>query len=372
MKIRSSTKIGLGFALLAILSLSGYKFYMDLAIRNEHFDPPVPGKVNLVGIDPGAGYKILVANQMAQLVEANEDFGGNESDSGGATDGAVKKRIPIREMLEVLRGEEDAVGPFVMTMNDMSENDLPPVAPTWKAEDLEKALESDGPLRKKLVRDLNMKLDGTPLSELRIASLENGIIVDSPVPVRVSIDGKATTIVGRVLEAYKPRVMQAAESRYADKPNLTRAMQAGYYQEEASKVLSGDAQKEDIAQSLRSMISETVAKRRAEAAERVLRSATVVVNESHITKAEKHEYDTTDGKRYNLQIRLTDEGRRRLWKHSHDRVGTQLLLIADGVAIAAPRISHELSQGELTITQMRDRVLVDDAERMLNKATAAP
>jgi preprotein translocase subunit SecD len=70
---------------------------------------------------------------------------------------------------------------------------------------------------------------------------------------------------------------------------------------------------------------------------------------------------------HDLTINMTEEGRRRLWQYSKSRVGTQLLLIADGIAIAAPRIQHELAQGNLTITQMRDEVLLRDATDMLNK-----
>ncbi len=69
-----------------------------------------------------------------------------------------------------------------------------------------------------------------------------------------------------------------------------------------------------------------------------------------------------------LTIEMTDEGRRRLWQYSEDKIGTQLLLIVDGVAIAAPKISHELAQGELTITQMADEGLVkEDTVNAINK-----
>ncbi|MGV3617585.1 MAG: SecDF P1 head subdomain-containing protein [Fimbriimonas sp.] len=367
MKTRSSTKIVVGFALLTALGYTGYHLAMRQAIASARFDPVIPGDVNLVGVDAGAGYKVIVANQMAQLVQASDEFGGKESSEGGATEGAIKKRIPIREMLAVLRGDSEAVGTFVMTMNDMSENDLPPVAPVWKAEDLRKALDGDATLEAKLVRDLNMKLDGTPLTQLRIASLENGIVIDSPVFVTVNLKGKLTKVEGRVKEAYRPRLLKAVEVRYAEKSNLTREMQAGFYQEEAAQVLQGKADKENIRKSIESVISTRLASDRVRAAERVLKSATVVVNDSHITEAASREYDTSDGKRYDLTIRMSDEGSRRLWKYSSDKVGTQILLISDGVAIDAPRISHELRQGELTITQMRDRVLVEDAVRMLKK-----
>lgn len=367
MKIRSSTKIVVGFALLTAVGYSGYHYTMRVAIANAHFDPVIPGQVNLVGVDTGAGYRVIVANQMAQLVQASGDFEGKESDGGGTTDGAIKKRIPIREMLAVLRGDSAGVGPFVMIMNDMSENDLPPVAPVWKAEDIRKALDGDKALEAKLIADLNIRLDGMPLNKVRLSSLENGIVVDNPVVVKVKMKGVMTDVVGRVKEAYRPRLMKAVELRYAEKGNLTSEMQAGYYREEAEKVANGETAKEDVRKSLESMIATKQSEERARVAERVLGSATVVVNDSFITGADVREYDTSDGKRYDLSIRMSDEGSKRLWKYSADKVGTQLLLISDGVAIDAPRISHELRQGELTITQMRDRVLVEDAVRMLKK-----
>lgn len=369
MKLRSSTKIATGFAMIVALGIVGYKVGMNRMIEGASFDPIIPGEVNLVGIDPGAGYRIIVANQMAQLVEASDTQGAKETESGGATEGAIKKRIPIKEMLAVLRGDEKALGPFVMSLNDMSENDLPPVAPVWTADRLQKAVDGDAATEAELVRDLNMKLDGTPLTQLRIASLENGIIVEAPVKVEVNLGGKVTELVGIVREAYKPRLMKTVESRYADRPNLTKEIQAGTYLEEAKKVFDGEVEKEDIRSSIVGRISEELGRKRAVAAERVLKSATVVVNEGHIENASLREYDTTDGKRYDITVAMKDEGRMRLWKYSHDRVGTQLLLIADGVAIAAPRIQHELAQGQLTMTQMRDKVLVTDAVQMLNAHT---
>ena len=64
---------------------------------------------------------------------------------------------------------------------------------------------------------------------------------------------------------------------------------------------------------------------------------------------------------YDLVLDLNDEGRDRLWKYSRNKVGTQLLLIVDGVAIAAPRVRHELAQKTVTITQMPDKALIQDA-----------
>lgn len=162
--MRSSTKLAIGFAIVAGGGLYGYDFAMHRAIMGEHFEPVKPSQVNLVGINAGAGFKIIVANQMAQLVEASDQFQGQESDGEGATSGSIKKRIPIREMLEVLKGNQDALGPFLMKVNDKDENDSwPPIRVEWTAERVRKALDGDKAEEAKLVHDLNINLDGTPL-----------------------------------------------------------------------------------------------------------------------------------------------------------------------------------------------------------------
>jgi hypothetical protein len=104
MKIRSSTKIAVGFVVLVVGGYFGRQIITDQMIMNEKFSPIAPGRVNLVGIDAGAGYRIITANFMAQLVEASGDFDSKDSDSGGATEGAIKKRVPIKELLQTLQG----------------------------------------------------------------------------------------------------------------------------------------------------------------------------------------------------------------------------------------------------------------------------
>lgn len=366
MALRTSTKIFLGFAVLTLGSYYGYQIVSDRIVMSEKFAPLTPGRVNVVGIDPGAGYQIIVANQMAQLVQTQGGFGAKESDNGGADSGAIKKRVPVKEMLEVLQGSGKALGPFVMTLNDMSENDdWPSVRVVWTKEQIQKALNGDKALQAKLEHDLNMHLDGTPLSQLSLSSLANGIIIDTPVSVIVNIDGKQTPVVGRVQEPYRPRMIRAVEESYKDK-QVTPDMIKGYYAAEAMKALK-DKDREIISDSLKDRISDRLAKEREETPERVLKSATIVINDSLITDARYKGYDTTNGKMFDLTIDLTDEGRRRLWQFSKGRVGTQLLLVTDGIPIEAPQIQHELAQGELTVTQMPDEVLVRETVDMINE-----
>ncbi len=165
--------------------------------------------------------------------------------------------------------------------------------------------------------------------------------------------------------------MRDVEAAYKDKPNVDRNVQAGYYATFAREVLDGSRIREDIRAALTEKISDDVARKRAQAPEKVLRTAKIVVNENHIVDAGYRPYNATNGERmFDLTVELTDEGRRRLWQFSKPRVGSQLLLTAGGIPIAAPRIGHELAQGELTITQMRDEGLVRDAVDLLKRGRA--
>lgn len=362
-KVRSSTKIGLVAVVVAVGAYYGKGFVQDAMLRNEHFAPVAPGRVNLVGINPGAGYKIIIANDVAQLVVGQGGFQGDKgSGEGGPTDSAIKKRVPIRELLGVLRGDGSKLGPFVMKMNDLDkEDDWPPIHVDWNKADLEKAIGGDPTLKAKLEHDLNVHLDGTPVVPLNRNSLENGIFVHEPIELSVDIDGKPTLVKGETLEPYKPQLIRAVESKYQDKANVDNTMIAGYYAVEAKDALDHPARREDVAGSIRRLLSKETMESRLAIPRRLLDSAKVVLNERSITDASSREYQTNDGKTLcDLTMNLTDEGRRRLWKFTKDRVGDQILLIEDDIAIAAPRIEHELALSEFTVTQLRDRGLVDD------------
>lgn len=368
MALRKSTKIAIGFIALSAGAYGAFQIITDRMIMGQHFSVLTPGKVNVVGIDAAAGYRIIVANSIAQVVEASDNFGGNESGDSGATDGAIKKRVPMRELLQTLQGDKKALGSFVASMNDMREDDnWPTTRVVWKAEDLQKAIDGDKALQAKLEHDLNMTLDGYPLDRLNYNSLEDGIIVDTPVTVTVNMNDKLTDIVGRVQEPYRPRMIKAVEESYKDKGDVTRAMQAGYYKTEAQKLLDNPGAREKIKDTLLNRISPGLAKQRAEGPTRLLSHATVVVNDGLIDGASYSTYDGPDGKKWHdITIDLKDEGRRRLWQFSKKRVGTQLLLVTDGIPIASARIQHELAQSELSISKLDDEVLVREAVNMLN------
>ncbi len=369
MKKQGSVKIAIGFVLAVAILFGGNYLYTQWSVGSLKFAEVTPGDVNIVGVDAGAGYRVIVANQMAQLVEASDQFGAREDQNSGATSGAIKKRIPVREMLDSLKGDEKALSQFVMIMNNMAENDdWPAVRVIWKAEELRRALDGDKVSEAKLIKDLNVKLDGSPLKTLRFESLENGIMVETPVQVKVSVGGVPKVLTARVLEPYKPRLLKSVEQSYAGKSaNVDQNAQSGYYKLEAERVAADPKLRENVRKSLEGLISPGPAKERAVAPERILGSARTVVNESYITKASYRGYESTRGKMFDITVDLTNEGRLRLWQYSRNRKGSQLLLCANGVAIAAPRISTELSQGELTITQMQNEGLVRDAVNLLNE-----
>lgn len=371
MKLSPSTKIAIGFAALIAGGYAGYNVYASYAVDRLVFADLKPGRANLVAVSPGMGYKIIVANQIAQLAELkNQDFGAPDPDTNAQAEEETtnRRRIPIREMLQALQGSESALSTVVMSLNEIKDSRLPPVRVLWSAADVRKAIEGDPALKKKLERDLNIGLDGRPPAYVDLNALENGIVLQNPVPVRVRVGSEEKTLVATVLEPYLPRLMDAVTQRYAEKPDPTPEMIKGFYLDECRKAMAKPDQLENVAESLKARTDPNRLKEYAKAPERLLSNTKVIVNESFIESASYRGYDTSNGKRlFDISIRLTDEGRKRLWQYSRGRTGFQLLFIVDGIAIAAPRITHELSQREVVISQLPDESLVKDAVQTMNQ-----
>lgn len=374
-RMRSSIKIAIGFLVVTIGGWFAYNAITDQIVGRMKFDTLAPGdRFNLVGIAGGRGYHIRVANRMAQLVEGeNIEF---DAQGGGDEDreqGDMRRRIPVRELLQSLQGDEKALGHLVMVVNDKAENDdWPTLRVVWKKEDLEKALSGDKALEAKLVRDLNMNLDGTPLETLRPASF-NGIILDMPVPVRVQVGAETKTVTARIQEPYLPQLMDRVQKLYEQA--VSEASQVGYYTQEVKSLRAGladgTARPEDIRRSLRARYDERRLADFARSPERLLSSARVVINDSFVTGASYRSYTGPDGnKLHDMTIQLSPEGRNRLWQYSRGRVGSQLLMIVTGWPIAAPRVRHDLSDSTLTITQLPDENLVRRAVDAINQRKA--
>lgn len=378
MKIAPSTKIALGFAGVVALGYGGYRGWQMSQLAGVELTPIAPGKVSIIGLAPEAGVSVIVANKMAQLVESdNANFSaGQGADGGGATQGAIKKRIPVREWVGVLGGDEAALGKFVMIMANKREDEKwPSQRVIWKQEDVEKAIAGDAVLKKRLEEDINMTLDGRPLSQLSLRAFYNGIVLDYPVTLKVRLGKEEKTLVGRFQEPYQPRFIAELEKSLSEK-NVDETMIAGTYRQAAEELLKPDMEGkkrplENIAETIQSVYNPAKVKGYIAKAEPLIKGSTVVVNADMITSAVSNKVETNEGPRWEIRVKLTEEGRKRLWKYSLDNVGKRVLLIANDVPIAAASISHELMQGELVITQLEDESLVEEAIELISGVKTA-
>lgn len=363
--MRSSTKIAIGFGVVVAGLWFGYQKIQDAMVMNIAFEPLQPGVVNLVGVNPGSDYYIVVANEMAQLVRGkNPEFSGR----GSGAEETERKRIPIREMLLAMTGDTRALSFFVSSLNDISEDTLPIYPQVWSSADIQKAIDGDPELRERLERDLNVRLDGKPTEFVNPRAIEQGIVIESPVQVEVQVGAQRKTLTALVREHYHPRLAKNTYARFAEKVTVTPAMIQGYYIEEARKLLNDPAQREDIVRSLTAFFDPGRLRAMAEKPERVIASAQVIVNDRLIESATVEEVTLNDGKKdYDLLLRLTDEGRKRLWQFSRRNKGAQILIVWNGNAIAAPTIKGDLSGREVRITRIGNEDLARETAAAINE-----
>ena len=371
LKLRKEHKIAIGFTVLALGSYFGYQGVATYMVDRVVFPEIKPGRVSIIGINAGKGYRIIVANQVAQLItNPNEEFGSeNISYDDNDDTGGNKKRVPLREMLKTLEGDEVALGKLITDMNDdLKKADMPTVEVPWTPEKIEKAIGGDATLKAQLEKDLNVHLDGTPLAEIRPQSLQNGIVLICKVPIDVKVAGVTKTMNGEIKIPYVPRFVRDVVKLYQDDFNPSRAVIAGNYGLTAQALAEKPSDREDVAKSLRTRIDpKSLNSLYADAPSRILANANVVLNESLIEDCSYKAVAGPNGKKlYTIVMNMTDEGRKRLWQFSCRNKGTQLLVVVDGVAIAAPRIRSELAQSEISITQLPDEGLVQDTVELIN------
>lgn len=367
MKIPSSWKFIAGVVAVLAVIWFGWKGYAATRLSGYEFTPIEPGDINLVAITPGRGYRIIVANRVAALAETNGDNFGRSGDNDDTGETTNAKRLPIRELQLSLAADEKALGYLIERVNDINDNDFPPNAKTWKAEDIRKALEGDAELQKQLEADLNSTLDGNPLPTVNPSALSNGIIIEVSVPVEVNIGGELKTLNAPVRQHYESRLASAFNQEMTKKFVDTDEEIIQAYLVVAEPLVNDPAKRENIRQSLESRIAPSRSKGLVEKPERVLKAATVLINEKHITGATVSTQKLNNGNTEStITLNLTEEGRMRLWKYSHNNPGFQLLFTMDGYAIAAPRISTDLAERSITITKVPDETLANDAVERIN------
>lgn len=350
----------------------GWQAYAASQVDRIEFPQLRPARVNLIGIDAGRGYKIIVSNEVAQLVQVAVKEDGFEDNSTGDEDQEIEKgpKVPLREMLESMAGNEKSLGVLVTKLNpnlNAMEQDLPAVQVVWEADDIRKAVNGDAVLRDKLEKDLNMKLDGTPLNEIRPSALANGIVLRAYIPIKVRVDGQLKTMKAPINMPFKARFITEVYATYGKIFNPSRDMILGRYLEKKTELQPGN--QENLKNVLLDRIDEAgLAERYADKPTRVLSNARVVATDVHFMDARSVEATGAGGKRVSdIRINLTDEGRKRLWQYSRRYKNQQLLFMQDsGVAIAAPRIQQELADGEITIRQVQNVGLAKDAVDLIN------
>lgn len=332
--------------------------------------PIRPGRVNFVAFDLKGNFRIRVSNRVAKLVEGSGSF---ERGSDREGDDRNARIIPIREFLGSLQGDPKALGLFVERIERFNEEELPPIKVVWKADDLQKALDGDLTLQKKLERDLHIGLDGLPPSEIRPSAILNGIIVEVPVPVNVPIEGQVEVIEGPVRVPFRPGFASRVENEAFNEVQPSQEKIIGTYERLARELIENPARRQNVRESLNELIKPAKRKSMGVRTSDLLKSARVLANDSMMLDGSVTEYKDDRGQPLvNMNIRLTDDGRKRLWQYSRNTRGFALMLVVDGVAIAAPRISSELAEPTVTIAGMPEGDLAKMALNVLRETRKTP
>lgn len=372
MKLKGSWKFILSVLAVLALIIAGLRLFSYISLRDYKLVPAEAKEVNLVAIQPGKGYRVIVANRIAQLGEVDEAEAGNRGGFGGTDvqNAQNLRRIPVRELLGGLNGDPKDLGYLIERMNELNGPDDPISDYKWKEEDLKKALEGDPELKKKLEIDLQCRLDGSPVDSFSASRIVSGISIETLVPIKVNIAGEVKTVQAIVRQPYKSPLAGAVEKELNQRFNPTPEQMISIY---LTKAKEQDSKPGFLESALRSRISDSRKQELVSKPEKVVASAMILANNSHLEGASSRTYKASNGKDEltDITLRMTGDGRMRLWKHSAEvKSGFQLMLVVDRVALAAPKISTELAESQVTVTQMPDRELAESAVKRINELTS--
>ena len=356
MKIRATTKILMGFIGLIGLAYGGRYGLTKFQLIGVDLHPIPSSDFCLIAIGPKANVKTIIANQMVQLVESSDKFSGASEGESGMESGAVKKRIPVRELIGVLGGDPDSAQSFVKKMRDNTEeSSSEDEAPLWTKSDLQAAMAAKGPLREKLEHDLGVTMDGQMNPVINRLAYFYGIRIKVPITLNVP-NAKGQKIDSFDVVTFKPKGMsrfyKQMQTKFYDKAQLQT-----YY---ASFLRDDKPEAQDIADTLKKIFAGVEGSDELKKAENIARYSTILVNQPMIEKVSMEEQ--TDGRvvTYDLKVALNAEGKSRLLKFSSEG-GKQILVVSKGVAIAAAVIGTQLNSQELVIKQITSKRLLEDA-----------
>jgi hypothetical protein len=103
---------------------------------------------------------------------------------------------------------------------------------------------------------------------------------------------------------------------------------------------------------------------------KVLNEVEVLVTEATIADAELKAVPREDGKgdMYSITLETTGDSRDRLWQYTYRRPGSQLLLVSNGVAIAAPVVRNQIKYSTVEITGIGEKKLAEEALRFIESS----
>ncbi|MBI1334990.1 MAG: hypothetical protein JST12_05100 [Armatimonadetes bacterium] len=364
MKLRASTKILLGFVGIVGVAYGGNFAYTRLSLRNVNLDPIPSGDLCLIALGKASNVTDITANHMVQIIEGSSTFSGDSGDaSGGPQSGSVKKRIPVRELIGTLNGDPDSAQAFVRRMRDYDdENAAVADSPLWEKADIEKALKGDPVLKPKLENDINMSVDGKPGQILNRVAFFDGIRIKIPISISVP-NAKGNVIQTSDIVVFKPRFItefyKTMREKFYDKNQLQN-----YYTAYLKQHV--DDKNENIGETFQAVFHKSETSEELAKVQRIASNTKVLVSQSMISEVKMAE--DTEGKdpTYDLTIRLTPEGRNRLWKYSVES-GHRVIVVSKGVAIASATIGTSLNSEELVIKQIPDKGLVEEAVNIIQK-----
>ncbi|MCC6403440.1 MAG: hypothetical protein IT207_05470 [Fimbriimonadaceae bacterium] len=368
MRVSASVKAAAAMLSLVCLGILGFRAYSTLALRNFQPTPVEPGEFSILAFARSGGYRIIVSNGIAHLTELRPDAeGGFENPTDDQREIEDAPRLPMREMLASLRGDTEALGTLTMSVNKLSSDDIPVNPVVWRAEDVQKALQGDRAMRARLEKDLQTTLEGQPLPVISKTALDKGILIDSPVEVTYKVEGETKHLTCRVREAYQTRFVAAVQNGLREKFARPDHLIAGVYRQEARAILDGKQSPEDVARALRARFEPDRLASLAVKPSRILSACKVLINQRHLQSiGSQCKVNALGADDCTVTLGLSDEGKMRLWKYSHDNPGFQLLVTVRGVAVAAPRIGTELSSNEVKLTQLPSRSLVQETVDLVN------
>ncbi len=363
MKLRGGIKFVLFVGALLGAWFGGNWAYVKFFILPLSFPPLEPGEVTLFGVQL-TNERIIVSNGIAHLVQGSNEGFGAPTPQTEPTSQTGGKRIPIGALVETLTGNTESATELVNVLNGFDTQNIPPEEIVWDSSDVISAIKSDEKLRSKLESDLNTKLDGGPVAQIRKSRFETGIFIRVQVPLRYQTQAGDKQVSAEVLIPFRTTLASRVANHRLIKNQFdpSNTTYLSVYEEVISEMERSNT-KQNVADALLNLLSERYLEKLARPAENLISRTTILVSDPLIRSASSGEVLSADGHnvKYNLHLHLHEEGRKRLWQYTAKNPNCQLLLVVKGMAIAAPIVKGQMKYATASITNIAEKELAQMA-----------